>query len=160
MHTLPQLLEEDIATLDGALSDLLAKTDATTAVITDKAGFCLAQQGDVDRIDVTTLGALASGSFEATQAIARIIDEPNFNCVYQQGERWSMLVSNIDEQTVLIVIFPTTVSVGLIRFYGAETLSAVARQFERARTRAPGEGLDLSMLNIADTADVFKKRAP
>jgi predicted regulator of Ras-like GTPase activity (Roadblock/LC7/MglB family) len=158
MHTLPQLIEEDIAVLDGALRDLLAKTDATTAVITDKAGFCLVQQGDVDRFDVTSLGALASGSFEATQAIARIIDEPNFSCVYQQGERWSLLVSNIDEQTVLIVIFPIAVSVGLVKFYCAETLSTAAGQFERARNRAPGEGLDLAMLNLADTSDVFKRK--
>src|SRR5215211_1045593 len=105
MYTLPQLIEEDVTTLDAALLDLLAKTEATTALITDKAGFCLVQQGDVDNFDCTTIAALASGSFEATQAIARIISEPNFSCVYQQGERYSMLVENIDTQTVLIVIF-------------------------------------------------------
>src|SRR4051812_32005475 len=113
MYTLPQLLEEDVTVLDGALHDLLARTDASTALITDKAGFCLVQQGETERFDVTSVAALASGSFEATQAIARIIDEPNFSCVYQQGEHFSMLVNNIDEQTVLIVIFPSGVSVGL-----------------------------------------------
>jgi predicted regulator of Ras-like GTPase activity (Roadblock/LC7/MglB family) len=158
MHTLPQLLEEDINALDAALKQLLARTDAATALITDKAGFCLTQQGDVDRFDVTSLGALASGSFGATQMIAKIIDEPNFNSVYQQGERWSMLVSNIDEQTVLIVIFPSAVSVGVVRYYCAETLSAAARQFQIAHARAPGEGIDLAMLNVADSAEVFKKR--
>jgi predicted regulator of Ras-like GTPase activity (Roadblock/LC7/MglB family) len=158
MHTLPQLLEEDINALDSALSELLSKTDATTAVVTDKAGFCLVQQGDVDRFDVTSLGALASGSFEATQMIARIIDEPNFSCVYQQGERWSLLVNNIDEQTVLIVIFPSAVSVGLVKYYCADTILAAAKQFQKAHTRAPGQGIDLAMLNVADTADVFKKR--
>jgi predicted regulator of Ras-like GTPase activity (Roadblock/LC7/MglB family) len=158
MHTLPQLLEEDVTRLDGALEDLLTKTEAATALITDKAGFCLVQRGDVDRFDVTSLAALASGSFEATQAIARIIDEPNFNCVYQQGERYSMLVNNIDTQTVLIIIFPVAVSVGLVRYYSAETLRVAADQFERARNRAPGSGIDLAMLNVADTADIFKKR--
>ena len=158
MHTLPQLIEEDITLLDGALLDLLAKSEAATALITDKAGFCLVQQGDVERFDTTSVAALASGSFEATQAIARIIDEPNFSCVYQQGERFSLLVNNIDEQTVLIVIFPSSVSVGLVRYYAAETIRATAEQFTRARNRAPGEGIDLAMLNVADTADIFKKR--
>lgn len=158
MHTLPQLLEEDINVLDGALNELLAKSDASTALITDKAGFCLVQQGDVDRFDTTSLAALASGSFEATQAIAQIIDEPNFSSVYQQGERYSMLVNNIDTQTVLIIIFPSTVSVGLVKFYGGETIRAAAAQFTRARNRAPGEGIDLAMINIADTADIFKKK--
>lgn len=159
MNTLPQLLEEDMTLLDAALADLLAKSEASTALITDKAGFCLAQQGDIERFDVTSLAALASGSFEATQAIARIIDEPNFTCVYQQGERYSMLVSNIDAQTVLIVIFASGVSVGLVRYYSGETIRAAASQFTKARNRAPGQGVDLSMLNLADTSDVFKKRA-
>lgn len=159
MHTIPQLLEEDVATLDGALQQLLTKSEASTALITDKAGFCLVQQGDVQTFDTTTIAALASGSFEATQAIARIIQEPNFSCVYQQGERYSMLVNNIDEQTVLIVIFATGVSVGVVKFYLAETLRTAAAQFQAARERAPGEGIDLAMINVADSAAIFKKRA-
>jgi hypothetical protein len=86
------------------------------------------------------------------------IDEPNFSCVYQQGEKYSMLVENIDEQTVLIIIFPTGVSVGLVKYYAEDTLRVAAQQFEIARTRAPGQGIDLAMLNVADTADIFKKR--
>jgi predicted regulator of Ras-like GTPase activity (Roadblock/LC7/MglB family) len=158
MHTIPQLIEEDVATLDGALQQLLAKSEACTALITDKAGFCLVEQGDLKTFDVTSIAALASGSFEATQAIARIIQEPNFSCVYQQGERYSMLVNNIDEQTVLIVIFTTGVSVGVVKFYLAETLRTVAAQLQRARERAPGEGIDLAMINVADSASIFKKR--
>src|SRR3954467_9119400 len=157
MHTLPQLLEEDVTTLDRALGDLLSKSDAATAILTDKAGFCLVEKGDTETFDVTSVAALASGSFEATQAIARIINE-NFSCVYQEGEKFSMLVNNIDEQTVLIVIFPKTVSVGLVKYYSSETIRAAADQFTKARNRAPGEGIDLAMLNVADTADIFKKR--
>jgi predicted regulator of Ras-like GTPase activity (Roadblock/LC7/MglB family) len=157
MHTLPQLLEEDVNALDGALGQLLAKSDAATAIITDKAGFCLVEKGDTENFDITSVAALASGSFEATQAIARIINE-NFSCVYQQGEKYSMLVNNIDEQTVLIVIFPNSVSVGLVKFYSTDTIRACADQFSIARNRAPGEGIDLAMLNIADTAGIFKKR--
>jgi predicted regulator of Ras-like GTPase activity (Roadblock/LC7/MglB family) len=156
MHTLPQLLEEDVNALDSALGELLAKSDAATAIITDKAGFCLVEKGDTENFDVTSVAALASGSFEATQAIARIINE-NFSCVYQQGEKYSLLVNNIDEQTVLIVIFPNSVSVGLVKFYGSDTIRACAEQFTKARNRAPGEGIDLAMLNIADTTGVFKK---
>src|ERR1041384_740447 len=134
MHTLPQLLEEDITVLDGALGDLLSKSDAATAIITDKAGFCLVEKGDTDTFDVTSVAALASGSFEATQAIARIINE-NFSCVYQQGEKYSMLVNNIDEQTVLIVISPNTASAGLKKFCAAKPARAGAAQFPKARQR-------------------------
>lgn len=159
MNTLPQLIEEDIAAFNAALNDLLGKSDASMALVTDLAGFCLTEQGDTSQFDATTLAALASGSFQATQAIAQILSEPNFSCVYQQGERFSMLVSSIDPQSVLIVVFPSTVSVGVVKFYGAETIAAIARQMEAARQRAPGEGVDLAMLNLADSTDVFKKRS-
>src|SRR5438552_13410718 len=122
MHTLPQLLEEDVNVLDSALGELLSKSDAATAIITDKAGFCLVEKGDTQNFDVTSVAALASGSFEATQAIARIINE-NFSCVYQEGENFSMLVNNIDEQNVLIVIFPKSVSVGRVKYYSSQTIS-------------------------------------
>jgi len=30
---------------------------------------------------------------------------------------------------------------------------------QTAQTRAPGEGYDLSVMNIANTADIFRKKA-
>src|SRR5438552_1282487 len=46
MTTLPQLIEEDVQCLDGALRELLEKSDATTALVIDKGGFLISDQGD------------------------------------------------------------------------------------------------------------------
>ena len=101
MYTLPQLIEEDIQQVDAALQDLLTQSEATAALVMDKAGFLIAQKGNTEQFDATTLGALAAGSFNANQAIAGLINEPNFSSVYQQGELYSLLVSNIDEYCLL-----------------------------------------------------------
>lgn len=159
MFTLPQLIEEDVQVLGNALADLLAKCEATSAVVIDKGGFVIATGGPEDIFDTTTLAALAAASYTATQAIAHLINEPNFCSVYQQGENYSMLVSNVDEQCLLVVIFRAHLSVGAVKYYAASTIRKVAEQLEAARNRAPDEGLDLSMLNMMDPSVVFQRKS-
>jgi predicted regulator of Ras-like GTPase activity (Roadblock/LC7/MglB family) len=158
MYTLPQLLEEDLNVMNEALKELLSKTEASSALVTDKAGFRLAEQGAVQSIDTTTLAALASGSFMATQEIARIIDEPNFSSVYQQGLKYSLYVCNVDDYSVLIVIFPAQISVGVVKYYTTGAIKSIADQLQVAKTRAPDAGIDLAMLNLADSPEIFKRK--
>src|SRR5664280_2783994 len=117
MATLPQLLEDDIRRCDDILRAFIARTDATTALIIDKAGFLITHQGDAHDFDLTTIGALASGAFMANQTIAGLVNEKNFNSIYQQGEKFSMFVINVDEHCMLVVIFLSDVGVGVVKFY-------------------------------------------
>jgi predicted regulator of Ras-like GTPase activity (Roadblock/LC7/MglB family) len=158
MATLPQLIEEDIQQLDDILQKFLAQADATAALIIDKGGFLIAHQGDETQFDVTTIGALASGAFMANQTIASLVNEKNFNSIYQQGERSSMFVINVDEHCLLVVIFRSEVGVGVVKFYAATTVTKIAAQMAAARQRAPEGGLDLSVLNVADPQSVFRKK--
>src|SRR5437867_5136235 len=158
MATLPQLIEEDMRHIDGALNDLLTKSEATSALVIDKGGFLITQCGDVRRFDITTIGALAAAMYAATQGIAGLVSEENFSSVYQQGENFSLLVHNVDEHCLLLVIFRAQISVGAVKYYALNTLAQLAQQLRAAQARAPGEGYDLSVLNIADTADLFRKK--
>jgi predicted regulator of Ras-like GTPase activity (Roadblock/LC7/MglB family) len=158
MATLPQLLEEDIRVLSAALESLISQSEATSALVLDKGGFLIDQAGDTTMFDATTLGALAAGIFAATQGIASLVNEANFSSVYQQGESHSLLVNDIDEHCLLVVIFGAQVSVGAVKYYATTAISQVARQMEAARHRAPEEGVDLSILNLADSADLFGRK--
>jgi predicted regulator of Ras-like GTPase activity (Roadblock/LC7/MglB family) len=107
---------------------------------------------------LTTIGALASGAFMANQTIAGLVNEPNFNSVYQQGEKSSMLVVNIDEHCLLIVIFSASIGVGIMKYYATGAIKRIAHQLAAARTRKPDGGLDLSAINIADSESIFRKK--
>ena len=155
---LPQLIEEDMRKIDGALGDLLTKSEATSALVLDKGGFLITQCGDTRRFDTTTLGALAAAMYAATQGIASLVGEIDFSSVYQQGENISLLVNNVDEHCLLLVIFRAQISVGAVKYYALGTIAQLAQQLRAAQARAPGEGYDLSVLNIADTADLFRKK--
>src|SRR5207249_8519901 len=155
MTTLPQLIEEDVQQLESVLQELLEKTDATTALIIDKGGFLIAHEGDSRQFDLTTLAALASGAYLANQTIANLIHETEFNSVYQQGEKYSMFVMSVDEHCLLTVIFKAQVSVGVVKYFAGPACRTIARQLQIAQERDPGAGLDLSVLNLADTSGVF-----
>jgi predicted regulator of Ras-like GTPase activity (Roadblock/LC7/MglB family) len=158
MATLPQLIEDDIRQLDGLLREFIASTEAIATLIIDKGGFLITQQGDAHDFDMTSIGALASGAFMANQTIASLVNESSFNSIYQQGENASMFVVNVDEHCLLIVIFKSHSGVGVVKYYAATAVKRIARQLKIARERAPEAGLDLSVLNVAETAPLFRKK--
>jgi predicted regulator of Ras-like GTPase activity (Roadblock/LC7/MglB family) len=159
MPTLPQLIEEDVQRLDAELRELLEKSEANAALIIDKGGFLISSQGDTRQFDHTTVAALASGAFMATQTIATLVQETNFNSVYQQGEKFSLLVTCIDENCLLLIIFKAQLGVGAIKYFAAPAVKRIALQLQIAQERNPAGGFDLSELNLADPSEVFKRRS-
>lgn len=158
MPTLPQLIEEDITSIEATILRLLDDSEATSGIIIDKGGFHIASHGNTAGIDTTTLAALASASFAATQHIATLVEEDDFNCVYQQGEAQSILIRNIDEYSLLVVVFSAEVGVGAVKYYAEKAVADIAYQFQVAHDRNPEEGFDLSMMNLADTSGVFRRK--
>ena len=158
MPGLPPLIQEDVETLDGALDDLLLKSEAAAALVIDKGGPLISQRGTFDRFDTTTISALAAGSFCATQAIADLLGESQFASIYQQGERHSLLLSNIDENVLLIVIFKASLSVGIVKYYAADTVRRIMEQLQRAQLRSPDTSIDLVSMNVLDVSSIFRKQ--
>ena len=158
MATLPQLIEEDIQQLDAVLQELLEQSDATTALIIDQGGFLIAHHGDARQFDLTTIAALASGAYLANQTIANLVHETNFTSVYQQGEKFSLFVNCVDDSCLLTVIFKAHLSVGAVKYFAGPAAKRIARQLKTAQERDPASGLDLSVLNLADPTEVFKRK--
>jgi predicted regulator of Ras-like GTPase activity (Roadblock/LC7/MglB family) len=158
MATLPQLVEEDILSIDATLRDLLKQSEASTALIVDKGGFLISSQGNASDYDLTSIAALASGSFMASQSIAGLVSENSFNSTYQQGEQFSIFIQEVDEHCLLLVIFPASVGVGAVKYFASAAAPRIARQMRTAQERDPSAGLDLSVLNCADPSGFFKRR--
>jgi predicted regulator of Ras-like GTPase activity (Roadblock/LC7/MglB family) len=158
MATLPQLLEEDVQRIDEALREFISASDATAALVIDKGGFLITHQGDARDFDLTTIAALSSGAFMANQTIAGLVNETNFNSIYQQGEKSSLFVIAIDDNCMLVVIFRSQTGVGVVKYFAAAAVKRIACQLSIAQERAPGTGFDLSVLNVADSESVFRKK--
>ena len=103
--------------------------------------------------------SLAAGAYSANQSIARLLHEEHFACVYQQGGKFSLLAVNVNEASLLLVIFRAQVGVGAVKFYAGRIRERIARQLRRAHDRDPEAGLDLSKINLAETRSVFQRKA-
>jgi len=158
MHTLPELLTEDIQQFDDVLNSLLVHTEATTALIMDKGGFLITHQGDNRQFDLTTIAALTSGAFMANQTIAGLVRETNFNSVYQEGEKLSLFAANIDEHCLLLVVFRPEVGVGAVKYFTVPAAQKIADQLKLAHARNPSGGFDLSALNLANSGNLFQQK--
>jgi len=159
MPSLPQLLPEDVEIIDAALQELLAHSNATAALVAAEGGFLIFKQGDTSQFDPVSLSALAANAFSATQAIAGLLNESGFATVYQQGVRYSILIGQLNRCHTLIVIFPSEISVGAVKYFAAFTIQTIAKQLAQAKERAPDQGYDMALLNLSDATPVFRKRA-
>jgi predicted regulator of Ras-like GTPase activity (Roadblock/LC7/MglB family) len=158
MFTLPQLLEEDVQQIDAVLREMLKKSDASLALLIDQGGFLIASQGDAGSFDLTSIAALSSGAFMATQTIAGLVEEASFSSVYQQGDTHSIFITAVDEQCQLVVIFQSSVGVGVVKYYSAAIAEQIAAQMRIAAQRNPDGGVDLSVLNLADPSAIFRRQ--
>jgi predicted regulator of Ras-like GTPase activity (Roadblock/LC7/MglB family) len=159
MATLPQLIEEDIRQIDDSLAEFIRQADVIGALVIDKGGFLITHKGDMGDLDLTTIGALASGAFMASQTIAGLVKEKNFNSTFQQGENFSLYILEVDEECMVAIIFTSQTGLGIVKYYSSGVASSIARQLKTARTRNPGGGFDLSVMNVANPKDLFRKKS-
>ena len=158
MAALPQLIDEDIDTLDVVLERLISQTDADTAFVTDRAGFMIVERGEFPGLDQTTLAALAANTYAATAAMAGLIDEADFCSLYQEGDEHSLLINSVGEYGLLVVVFNAKISGGAVKYYATTAVRQLAEQLETAHNRAPNCSIDLAMLNVADSSELFRKK--
>ena len=134
MQSIPILDLENTTQLLNALQDFLDKSEATFAMVIDRGGSVLVQDGAVpDGNDATIIAALAAGSFAATKELALRIGEAEFSALHQQGNRAQILMSAVDEDTVLVTVFGPQTTQGLVRFYSTTAIKRIAGILDAAR---------------------------
>jgi predicted regulator of Ras-like GTPase activity (Roadblock/LC7/MglB family) len=160
MSQFPQLNQEDLDVLNEVMGELLKKSEAHVALLVEKAGYLIHQCGKPDSIDTTTFATLGSNAYNAVQFMAQLVNENNFTSMYQQGENFSTLMVNVDENSLLVIVFPTHLTVGSMKYYASPAARSIADRIQIASNRAPGQGLDLSDLDPTDVQSLFQKKEP
>ncbi len=127
------------------------------ALIVDRAGYLIHQHGRLEGFDPTQVATLASNAFAATEFMATLIKEPEFSGMYQQGSSVSTFTLHINPGVILFVAFRSELSAGAIKFFCADAVRRLAEQFEAAAGRDDSGGIDLSDLNAADAAPLFRR---
>ena len=155
MDAIPILALEDVAQIDAVLNDYLDKSEADLAVVLDKGGNIVSQQGERNTAHLSIIAALAAGSFAATKELASRIGEPEFSALYHQGKGAHVFMNGVDENTILLTVFSEKTTVGLIRFYSGSCARKLQQVLERLRTQPQRTSFSLTVSDIQNAGRMF-----
>jgi predicted regulator of Ras-like GTPase activity (Roadblock/LC7/MglB family) len=155
MGSFPALNQEDIDTVEHILRELLQKSEANVALLVEKAGYLIHQCGNPEELDTTTFATLGSNAYNAVQFMANLVNETNFTSMYQQGENFSTLMVNVDENSLLVIVFPTHLTVGSMKYYAGPAVRAINDRIKVATAR--GDVVDFSDVDARDVQALFQK---
>lgn len=123
--------KEDVQAIDSTLRDFLSRSKSKAAMLVDKDGHLITQEGSTERADTDTIAALVAGCFAATREMARILGEEEFTALFHQGRKDNLQLSLVGKRTILGVLFDDTTTIGMVRLYAAETARKLTSLFKK-----------------------------
>jgi len=137
------MYEEEFRKIDAELQKLYQQSNAKVVFLVDKNGQLIASAGETHDIDTTSLASLTAGNIAATGGIARLLGEKEFTILFHEGEKDNIHISLIGERIILVVIFDSRSSLGLVRLRVKKTSDAIGRIFDEITQKVEkdkGEG--------------------
>src|SRR5262249_24860617 len=96
--------------------DRLARgANAKAGLVIDKNGQPIAQAGEPDLLDVTSLSSLTAGNVAAPGGIAKLLAEREFAGQFHEGEKTNIHIAIVAQRVILVVLFDERSSLGLVR---------------------------------------------
>ena len=99
------LKKEDIRQLNLLLTKIVDRARIECAILINKSGKMITSQSETSEYDKMSLAALISGNFASSSSIANLLDENEFTSMLQEGENTHILISQIDNNSILACIF-------------------------------------------------------
>lgn len=119
--------QEQLETIERIILKDLVESGAHIILLIDMAGNIIAKadNGECNH-DIYSLAALASANFAAVDTMAKLVGENEFSLLFHKGEKESIHFSKIKKDFLLISIFGTRVSLGLLRLKVAEAIDKIS----------------------------------
>jgi predicted regulator of Ras-like GTPase activity (Roadblock/LC7/MglB family) len=135
--------EEEFRKIEAELQKLHTQANAKVVFLVDKNGQLIASAGETHDIDTTSLASLTAGNIAATGGIARLLGEREFTILFHEGEKDNIHISLIGQRVILVVIFDSRSSLGLVRLRvkkAAEALGKIFEEITQKVEKVKGEG--------------------
>lgn len=109
------MYEEELLQITSVCDVLYRDSNAKAVLVIDKNGQAIAQAGEIEHLDVTSLSSLTAGNVAATGGIANLLSEKEFAGQFHEGERTNVHISIVGGRVILLVLFDERSSLGLVR---------------------------------------------
>ncbi len=109
------MYEEELQQISHVCDVLQRDSNSKAVLVIDKNGQSIAQAGDTEHLDVTSLSSLTAGNVAATGGIASLLSEKEFAGQFHEGEKTNVHISIVGARVILVVLFDERSSLGLVR---------------------------------------------
>ena len=157
------LYEEEFLRIDEELQKLYQQSNAKVVFLVDKNGQLIASAGDTHDLDTTSLASLTAGNIAATGGIARLLGEKEFTILFHEGEKDNIHISLIGQRVILVVIFDSRSSLGLVRLrvkkaseYLLKIFNEITNKAERDKTESKFDESPFAEISDEDIDNLFK----
>jgi predicted regulator of Ras-like GTPase activity (Roadblock/LC7/MglB family) len=145
------LREEDAQRIQALLTAFLAEAGARTTLLVDRTGQTLATAGEPPAFDEVAFASLTAADFSANDQLARLLGESEFGALVHQGERESLYLADVARRVILVVLFDTRTTLGLVKLRVRGTVARLSDLFEDIFRRAgPAPRFEAGFLGEAE----------
>jgi predicted regulator of Ras-like GTPase activity (Roadblock/LC7/MglB family) len=134
----PQMVmyDEEFRQINLAIDKLLREANAKVIFLVDKNGQLIAGCGETERFDTTSLASLTAGNIAATGGLAKLIGEKEFSILFHEGEKDNLHISIVGGRVILVVLFDSRSSLGLVRLRVKKASEELTAIFDRLMKKA------------------------
>jgi len=150
--------EETSAAITKVLKQLVHDTHANSGMVLDRPGQVIVYEGESYRSEQMSLGALVAGTYGSTRQMARILGEPNFRTLVQEGAKEKIFTEAVGDHWLVSIIFDRHTHLGLVKMLSSRATvdlgEILVRAIERSKTRPKFK--DKRLLRVTnDTIDLI-----
>ena len=134
----PQMVmyEEEFTQINAVIEKLLKEANSKVIFLVDKNGQLITGVGETDRFDTTSLASLTAGNIAATGGMAKLIGEKEFSILFHEGEKDNLHISIVAGRVILVVLFDSRSSLGLVRLRVKKASDELTLIFDRLMKKA------------------------
>ena len=133
------LYEEEFGQIVAEVERLCREANAKVVFLVDKNGQLIASSGNAGGMDTTSLASLTAGNIAATGGLAKLLGEKEFSILFHEGEKDNMHISLVGDRVILVVIFDSRTSLGLVRLRVKRTSENIIRIFDEISRKTERE---------------------
>ena len=151
------MYEEEFEVIKHLLNSLRMDASAKIVFLVDKNGQQIAEAGEVNLIDTTSLASLTAGNVAATDGLAKLIGEKEFSILFHEGRKDNIHISIVAQRLILVVIFDERSSLGLVRLRVRKSNVQLNQIFESLlqKVQDPATGSPFAEITDDDIDNLF-----
>lgn len=122
------------------LNDLLTKSHARYAMIVDLKGFVLMHVKSLwapKPPSLDSLATLVASNYSANTAIAKLLGEPGFKEMVQQGNEVGTYLEELGEKAILVTIFDSSAALGRVKLFTKKAVEDIREVLANSTEEAP-----------------------